>query len=222
MSVSQTQMRKAVRARLVTLSVTTTGAISMSVTATSYVRAAGSFLADGIYAGMEVLAAGFSVAGNNGLAVVMAVSDTTLTVTRALTAEVAAAGKTLTVGLPSGCAWENEPFTPTIGTPHVEEEVRPGEVAQITLSREDGILQVESTYVVHIHVPDGVGADAANGYADALLSHFRPQTTMALTNGDLLMVHGRPAPYRGQLIERKAGWATVPVTVPVWLTTVNA
>lgn len=222
MSVSYLQVQRAARAQLITLSVATTGSISLSATATAYVRTTGSFLTDGFYAGMEILAAGCTVAGNNGTAVVRAVSALTLTVTRALTVEAAAAGKTLTVGLPAGREWENEAFTPTTGAPYVEEELVPGPMDQITLGKTNGELELTPLYVVRVNVPEGVGTDAVRAYTDALLKLFKPHSTMTLTNGDVLRVRGDPAPYPGQLIQRKSGWATVPVTIPLRMTTINS
>lgn len=222
MSVSYLQVQRAARAQLITLSVATTGAISMSATATAYVRTAGSFLTDGFYAGMEIVASGMTVAGNNGTAVVKAVSALTLTVTRALGVEVAAAGKTLAAGLPAGREWENETFTPTTGSPYVEEELVPGPMVQITLGKENGELELTPLYVVRVNVPEGVGTDAIRAYTDALLRLFKTHTTMTLANGDVLRVRGDPAPYPGQLIPRKTGWATVPVTIPLRMTTINS
>jgi hypothetical protein len=56
----------ALRGRVLTLSVATTGTTSLAATATGYTRAAGSFVTDGFKPGMEVLAAGFATSGNNG------------------------------------------------------------------------------------------------------------------------------------------------------------
>lgn len=222
MSVSYLQMQRAARTQLLTLSVATTGSISMSATATGYVRAAGSFLTDGFYAGMEIVASGFTTAGNNGTAIVQAVTATTLRVTRALTAEGAGAGKTLVAGLPASRGWENEVFEPTAGVPYVEEEMVPGPVVQLTVGKLNGWLEVSPLYVVRVYVPEGLGTDAVNSYTDKLVALFKPHTTLALTNGDVLRVRGNPAPYRGQLIQRKPGWATVPVTIPLRMTTINS
>lgn len=222
MSVDYQQIQRALRAKAVTLSVATTGSISMSVTATAYVRAAGSFLSDGFYAGMEIEAVGMSEAGNNGTGVVQAASALELTMADALTVEIAAGGKTLSVGFPSGREWENEVFTPTAGSPYVEEELVPGPVVQLTLGKENGELELTPMYIVRVYVPKGKGSDAGSAYADALLRLFKAHSTMTLDNGDVLRVRGKPAPYRGQLIQRKPGWASVPVTIPLRMTTINS
>lgn len=222
MSADYLQIQRALRAQLITLSVATTGSISMSVTATEYVRTAGSFLTDGFYAGMEIVAAGCTVAGNNGTAVVKTVSALRLGVTRTLGVEVDAAGKTLTAGLPAAREWENEPITPTTGSPYIEEELVPGPMKQITLSKLLGELELTPMYVVRVNVPEGVGTDAMLAYTGALLKLFKAHSTMTLANGDVLRVRGDPAPWPGQLIPRKTGWATVPVTIPLRMTTINS
>lgn len=75
----------------------TTGAVSLEADADdeSFVRTTGSFLADGFLPGDEVTASGFATAGNNGRAKLVAVTALALTVDKALTADVAAAGRTV-------------------------------------------------------------------------------------------------------------------------------
>lgn len=58
-----------------------TGLTSLSATATTFVRAAGSFVTDGFAVGDIVTASGFATAGNNGRFAVTAVAATILTVT---------------------------------------------------------------------------------------------------------------------------------------------
>ena len=222
MSLNYFQIQQACQAKLVTLSVASTGAISLSATTTAYVRTVGSFLSDGFYAGMEIVASGMTEAGNNGAGTVLAVSALVLTMDRTLTVEVAAAGKTLAVGLPLFREWDNEGLTPTAGSPYVEEELLPGPVVQLTVCKENGKLELTPQYVAHVSVPEGKGSDAASAYADALLSLFKAHSTITLGNGDLLRVEGGTAPYRGQLIQRKPGWASVPVTIPLRMTTINS
>ncbi|MCP3065837.1 phage tail tube protein, partial [Myxococcus sp. K38C18041901] len=75
----------------------TTGAVSLEADADdeSFVRATGSFLADGFLPGDEVAATGFATAGNNGRAKVVAVTALSLTVDKALVADAAAAARTI-------------------------------------------------------------------------------------------------------------------------------
>ncbi|WP_163998678.1 phage tail tube protein [Pyxidicoccus caerfyrddinensis] len=75
----------------------TSGALSLEADADgdTYLRTAGSFLTDGFLPGDEVAASGFTQAGNNGRARVVAVTALALTVDKALTDEAAGAGRTV-------------------------------------------------------------------------------------------------------------------------------
>ena len=75
----------------------TTGAISLSATATGYSRASGSFVTNGFAVGQQITASGFTNAANNGTSLITAVTATTLTVSKtpATVAETAAAGRTI-------------------------------------------------------------------------------------------------------------------------------
>lgn len=64
----------------------------LSATATGYARATGSFLTDGFAPGMQITAAGFTTAANNGRSTVVAVTATSLDVTKATPTVVEAAG----------------------------------------------------------------------------------------------------------------------------------
>ncbi len=63
---------------------TTGNTATLSATAGGYARSAGSFITDGIAAGMTVTACGFLQPENNGSSTVAAVTATTLTVTKAV------------------------------------------------------------------------------------------------------------------------------------------
>ena len=71
----------------------TTGLTSLSATATGYARAAGSFITDGFLVGTPITVTGFGTVGNNGTAVVTAVTATSLTVDRILIPEAAGTGR---------------------------------------------------------------------------------------------------------------------------------
>jgi hypothetical protein len=229
MSVSNLAMRRALRTRLLTLSVCTTGSTTLGVTATGYTRASGSFVDDGFLLGQEVVASGFAEADNNGTAVVTAVTASTLTVDaynvtdgvpvdRALEVESEASARTLSVGLPVLRAWENIAFDPPVGVPWVKESLvggpsqRPGIVG-------GGHVEVRPTLVVHVHAVEDTGAEASDSYADALLALFAPSQPMTLSTGDTLRVRGDTGPYCGSSLRLVPGFATVPVTVPLRLYT---
>jgi len=217
--ISHEQMQQAMRDRALTLSVVTTGATSLSATATGYARAAGSFLTDGFRIGMEVAGTSFSFAANTAAKVITDVSALALTCPGCV---VEAAGtRTLTVGLPEKRDWENLPLTPVAGRPYVREQYLPGPMAKVTLGP-GGELESDPLYVLQIFVPANTGFLALAKYADALLDHFAPDTALSLANGDVLTVRTKPAPWRGQLLQDVPGWAVVPVTIPFRLRTPTA
>jgi hypothetical protein len=218
--ISHHEVQLALRTKLLTLSVATTGSTDLSGTATGYARSAGSFITDGFRVGMEVAGSGFADSDNNTPHTITAV--TALALSCADTAvEAEAAGRTLTVGLPTGRAWENLDYEPTQNTPWVEEQYLPGPMRRETLGA-TAQLEVLPQYLPRIYVPANTGADAARKYADALITLFAPGTTMTTTSGDVLRVRGDLAPFAGQLVQTRPGAAVVPVTVPLRVRTTNS
>jgi hypothetical protein len=224
MPVNQFETLQALRDRLVTLDLSGTPATSLSVVAGTpfgkIVRTSGSFIDDLYAAGMEVLPAGFSDGANNALAVVKVVDALELTLDRPMETEAAAGGKSITVGLPSRIAPENIEFTPDQDKPYVEEHFLPANTEQITIGP-GGDIQWDPLYLVRFYLPADTGPEAANLYGDALMSLFAPRTAMTLTNGDIVRVRTNPGPFRGQILQLKPGWATVPVTIPLRIRTIN-
>ena len=224
MPINQFEMLQVLRDRLVTLDLSGTPATSLAVVAGSpfgkIVRTTGSFIDEFFAAGMEIQPAGFSDSANNALAVIKVVEDLELTLDRQMENEAAAAGKSITVGLPSRVAAENVEFTPDQDKPYVEENLLPGPTEQITIGP-GGDIEADPLYVVRFFLPADTGPEAANLYGDALVALFAPRTAMPLTNGDILRVRTNPGPFRGQLFQLKPGWATVPVTIPLRIRTIN-
>lgn len=195
--------------------------ITMSVASGKYTRATGSFLTDGFKPGMEITAAGFTESGNNGTSVVTAVTATQLTVTRTLTTETAATGKSIVVNAPTGFATENIQYTPTAGWPWIEEQMLSGPTNVITLG-EYAWIEHDPLYVLQVHVPEGVGIGAANAYADGIIDLFAPRSSLTLSNGDVARVRTRPGPFRSQVRQFRTGYATVTVSVPLRIHTANS
>ena len=214
------QMQLALRTRLLTLSVATTGAMALASTTSAFTRATGSFIADGFKVGMEIDVSGFATSANNGLTVITGLTATAMTVSKTLAADTSDAGREILVSLPSGRAWENLEFEPTRGEPWVEEQYIPGPTRQVTASK-DGQLEVTPQYQVQVHVPANTSFGAAAVYADALIGIFAPGTAMTLTNGDVLRVRTDTGPFRSQLQRSRPGWVVVPVTFPCRLRTQN-
>ncbi len=212
-------LQLALRTKALTLSVASCSGVDLSADGTRYTRASGSFLTDGFSIGMEVLGAGFSEAQNNPRNTVTDLTATILTVDATLTTEAAGSGKTLTVGMPIGRAWENISFEPTTGDPWVAEELLPGPTRQITVGPL-GTLETRLLYRLEVHAVEGKGVGAANRYADSLLTLFAPRT--AITFGtETARVRTDVGPFRGQLLRRRPGYATVPVTFPLEIRSAN-
>jgi hypothetical protein len=216
-------IQQALRTKLLTMTVATTGTLSLATTTTGYTRAAGSFLTDGFAAGMEITPAGFA---NNSLAVITHVSALTITAKRivttvvegkptyslaALTAEAAAGGRSLTVGLPSQRAWENDEFQPTAGIPWVREEFNFGPHEQITIG-EGGDLRGEPQYFVHFNVPAGTRLTAKR-YTHAGRVVFAP--TWIPVVGGTIRPRAKPAPLTGPLLHIGAGFAGQTLQIPI-------
>lgn len=217
--INHEDIQLALRARALTLSVVTTGSVSISATATGYARTTGSFVTDGFRVGMEVAGSGFSTVANNNPKAITAVSALAIT-TPGCVVE-AAGSRTLTVGFPAQRAWENVPLEPVAGRPFVEEQYVPGASRQISLG---ALAQLEVTpmYVLLLYAVANAGMGAVVPYLDALLTHFAPGTALALSSGDVVRVRTDIAPFRGQLRQDRPGWAVVPFTIPLRLRTANA
>jgi hypothetical protein len=217
--IDEVAMQLALRARALTLSVATTGAISLSATATGYARASGSFSTDGFWPGMELVASGFGIAANNGTKVVTAVTPTTLDCA-GCAVESAAGGRTLSVGLPSSRAWENVAFEPVAGVPWVEEHFISGPSSQVTLGPL-GEIVVEPQYALYVNLPNETGLTVRR-YVNALRVLFAPRTAIPLPNGDVLRVRSDTGPFPGDLQQGRPGFAVLPVTFPLRIRTNNS
>lgn len=207
----------ACRARALTVEACTTGSTTLARTADGYSRAAGSFVTDGFRVGMEVTPDGFA---SDTPEVITALTATAMTTDTAHTAQAAASGRTLSVGLPSRRAWENVRFAADQGKPYVEEEYLPGGMTKYTLGA-FGKLLATPIYVLRLYGPIEIGRDALALLADALLEHFAPGTPITLSNGDIAEVRGDVAPTVSTLTIDQT-WAVVTVSIPLRLYTANS
>jgi hypothetical protein len=210
----------ALRTKLQTLSLVTTGSISLAATTAGYSRTTGSFLTDGFAVGMEVTATGFSQSDNTAAKTITGVTALTMSCTGCV-AEGAAAGRTLTVGLPEVVAWENIPAVPITGRPYITEQYLPGPFARESLGAL-GRFEARPMYVIGLHGVPNTGLTAIATYADGLLTLFAPGTQITADNGDILRVRSDTGPFRGQLVNNEPGWAFIPVTVPLRVRTTNS
>jgi hypothetical protein len=214
--ISEVEMQLALRAKALTLSVATTGTMTLAATTTGYARTTGSFLTDGFAAGMEVVPVGFA---SNTPRVITAVSALAITVNATLTAEAAAGSRSLTVGLPSQRAWENVAYQPTAGVPWVREEFIPGPTQQVTVGPY-GELEATPMYALYVNVPAETGLTAKR-YVDALRRLFAPRTPITVATGETLRVRADTGPYAGQLQQSQPGFAVQPITIPLRLRSAN-
>lgn len=210
----------AMRTRALTLSVATTGLVSLAATSTGYARTTGSFQADGFWPGMEIMPAGFATNAPRVITAVTPLAITVNTTAGQVPVEASAGGRSLTVGLPSNRAWENVTLIPITGVPFVEEQYIPGPNAQVTIGP-NGDLELLPQYQLQVHLPTETGLTVSR-YADALLRLFAPRTAIPLASGDVLRVRSDVGPFVGQLQQSQPGFAVKPVTFPLRVRTQNS
>jgi hypothetical protein len=230
-------MQYACRQKLFTLAVITPIVTTLGVSAAGGVdgksaitRAAGSFVTDGLKAGLEVQGAGFAAASKaNGALTVIRVAPLILTVEKQdangnvvpLLNDAAQAGRSLSIGIPERNSWENIPFDPVQGRVYFEEQFLPGPVSQKTLGPL-AILEAEPQYIVNVYVRHGLGIDADAKYVNAIRKLFAPGTRINLANPDDLFVVRRDiAPTKSQRQFQAAGFAVSTFAIPLRLHTQN-
>ena len=231
----------ALRNRALSLTVCTTGSVTLSVTTTGYARAdGGSFVTDGFVVGMEILAAGFTAPGDNGNGIITALTATAMAVdaytvtlgptgytvaARTLVTEAAAAARTISVKLPALRAFENVALTPVAGRPYITEEFIPATAELVTFPAQGGRMAETGLYVltwyglVAVAGIPGIGVSSLRKSVDALKLLYAPGTTLAV-GSDTLHVRGDTAVRTGQIIPL-AGWAALQLTVPWRARSVN-
>lgn len=214
MSLDHAAVQYALRTRLLTLVVATTGSTSLSATATSYARAAGSFLADGFRIGMEVVGAGFGLAGNNGPHALTSVSALAAGAT-GLAVDGAAGGRSLVSGLPALVAWDNMAITPVAGRPYVEEEYVPATSDLLTLRAAGGDMQATGLYILRWYGVDKTGMEAISKAASAIEELFKPGTSLPILGSpDWVVRVLRQGPKHGAIRGDTPGWVLAVIEIP--------
>lgn len=228
MTVAYEAIRLACRTRLLDLVVCTTGTLDdLSVTATGFTRASGSFLDDGFAPGMELRASGFA-GDTDGLALVRHVSATELAVDayrldtgrtwarhdRTLTPDGTGPGRSLTVGLPTLRAWEGLHAEPIDGVPWLEESLvygptgRPGFLGS-------GSIVADPMYQIVLHQLADRGIGATDRLVSALLRAFAPGQGLSLPHGRVVRIRTDTGPYTARLGRLRPGFLTTSVTFPL-------
>lgn len=216
----------ALRARLVGTTVATTGSTSLSATSTGYARAAGSFLTDGFKRGMEITSvSGFSVSGNNQATtaqgrVITAVTAGAITCAGCAT-DVAASGRTITVGVPFQRAYDDVALTPVPGFPYIEESFVPATSRIRTVPAATGYAEDTGLYVVKWFGLSGNGLGIRT-CADAVLARFTPGTSFVLSDGTTVRIPTELGPKAGQITPVAGGWSFVSIDIPYIAESINA
>lgn len=207
--VDTTALQLALRTRLATLVVATTGSVALSATASGYARAAGSFIDDGMAVGMEIAPAGFA---SNPTDVITAITAGTVTTASARSAEAAAAARSLTSGLPVLRGGDNARFEPVPGRPYIEAELVPATTTQRTAPASNSHIEETGLYVVRWYGLANKGSTAIRRSVDAIKRLFAPGTAFVI-GGDAVRVRGNPGPQAGQILPQDGGFAVCTVTI---------
>lgn len=212
-------IQRAARSHALWLEVCTTGSTTLAATSTGYTRPAGSFITDGFRVGMELTPTGFS---DTTKRTIIGVSALAIVVSGTVTAQGAASGRTLSVGLPQYRAWENVEFTPVSGSPYVAELYLPAGTQQVTVG-EFGEVEAIPIYQLDIYVKEKTGMDALAAYADALIARFAPRQSFTATDGTVIRVRTDVGPFRSQVRSgERPGYAVCSVSFPLWVRSTNA
>jgi hypothetical protein len=208
-------IREGFRARLLTLVVATTGSTTLAASSTGFSRSSGSFLSEKFTAGMEITGDGFS-AGNNAPATITSVAALSMAVP-GKTLQTAAAGRTLTVGLPLIRQWA---LTQT------PQEIIQGTRASIVevwsngVPADEGAMVDEGSFIVTLNLPGNYGIAAMLRYQRAMLDLFYPGWGF-FVDGNWVRVIGNPAPAFSDPRPLENGQATSQLTVNWRVATTN-
>lgn len=218
-----TDIRAALRARLqsvVRLSIGPHTDLSLAVSGdvATLARQSGSFVADGLAEGEEILLQGFVNPANvNASATVLAVTAGSITLRgpTTLTTEAAGPAVTVTVPLPDSVAMENRPFEAPTGRPYLDESYAGAGSLPVSIGprirvRHDGL------YFINLYYPLNIGTRAIDLMGDAVMEAFRPGLEVTM-NGTVVVVRSAS---RQRLI-RNSTAIQLPLTVSTRTHTVN-
>lgn len=225
--ISGTIAHLALRARLVATTIATTGSTTLSATSTGYARAAGSFVTDGFCVGQEITSVtGYAVAGNNQATtsqgrVITAVTALAIACSGCAT-DGAAAGRTITVGIPFKRAFDNVELTPTPQFPYLREFFAPATLRNRSFPASGASAEDTGLYVVQYFGLSNTGIGGIRKAADAILARFTPGTSFVLSDGNTLRIPTEFGPKAGQITPLEGGWAFVQIEIPYIGESINA
>lgn len=110
-------------------------------------------------------------------------------------------------GLPS-VAWENVPFTPTIGTPYIKPFLLPGEPFQCEIGTE-GANRHPGVYQISVFAPAGKSVSQIDTLVSSLCTHFKRGTKLSYYAGcTITILKAYPSP-----MMTETDWVHVPITI---------
>lgn len=190
-----TDLRSAVRQRLLSMLIATTGNVAtLSVANGRYAISGGAdFAAMGFSAGDEITAAGFSNAANNGTATITAVTTTTITVDKNLVPEAAGGTRSLKVQLVASRAWEGREFVATKGKPFFRESFRPVS-STVRGVGNDAIVEHLIAVRFTFFYPTNTGLMGLERQVGACMALFKPSTALGynVTTGQIYRAERTP------------------------------
>ncbi len=126
-------------------------------------------------------------------------------------------------GLPATAqrAWINKKFSPTDGTPYLEEDFQMTPPQIVTVAASLGTIEARGFYVVRWYGIQDAGVLAINTGVAAILAAF-PAGLRLSAGSDTLRISTRPAPYAGGITPLGNGFSVCTITIPFWLHSTNA
>lgn len=211
-------LQLALRARLAGVVLPSTGTITLSATASGYVRQSGSFVADGFVVGLPITPVGFAT---NAPSVITGVTATTVTVAEARPPQPAGSGRRLDVTLPGVIAWDNLAATPTGARAMLTEELVPATTTLRSASADGGRVESTGLYVLRVTLPSDIGHRAHRTITRAVMARYAPGLRLVLPGGTC-HIRADVAPFEGPIRPREGGVADVLCTIPWRAFAVNA
>lgn len=200
----------ALRLRAEALVIATTGAISLEAVTSGYVRTVGSFVTDGFTVGSEITPQGFAT---NTRRVITRVQTLTLTVSGTLTAESAAGGRTISVGIPALFKKENTAFTPVNGRPYLAEVFTPATNTLRAGPAANGVREETGLYELRWYGLSNTGVLGIRQAVDALAARFTPGTNVT-AGVDVVHIRGDVAPFKSRIANSDDGFSVCVLTIP--------
>jgi hypothetical protein len=111
-------------------------------------------------------------------------------------------------------------ISPAPSVAYVEADFVPATATRTTLGASGAEVVRDGFYVVRWFSATG-DADTLDDAADAVLAVFPHTLTLLTSSGEVVHIHGRPAPKRGTIELAHAGRSVVPITIAWWTQTVD-